>query len=91
MRYFYIFILTLILISCNDKKGYGKTKVQYGNPITDISESECRDANIKGKRLGNGTTQGFDKIVYYKEYVYHIGQYINFHLCHYKKKYNINE
>ena len=27
MRYFYIFILTLILISCNDKKGYGGVKV----------------------------------------------------------------
>ena len=27
MRYFYIFILTLILISCNEKKGYSHTPV----------------------------------------------------------------
>ena len=88
MKYFYIFILTLILISCNDKKGYGKTRVQYGIPITDISESECRDANIKGKRLGDGTIPVYEKIVYYKGYVYYIGQYISFHYCHYKMKYH---
>ena len=33
MRYFYIFILTLILISCNEKKGYSKVKIQYGERI----------------------------------------------------------
>ena len=30
MRYFYILILILILISCNEKKAYSETRIAFG-------------------------------------------------------------
>ena len=44
MRYFYIFILTLILISCNEKKGYGSSTIEYGTERTDISVENVADS-----------------------------------------------
>ena len=43
MKYFYIFILTLILISCNEKKGYSAIMVEYGEAVKVTSKSECRN------------------------------------------------
>ena len=51
MRHFYIFILTLTLISCNEKKGYSEVKIEYGEKIEVTSESECRNVVEKGKIL----------------------------------------
>ena len=97
MRYFYIFILTLVLISCNEKKGYGTT-IEYGERIKDISESECRDANAKGNLLAvmyefqmrdEGALRDVrDKLVYYKGFVYSIRQFYHKHICLRKRKYH---
>ena len=51
MRYFYIFVLTLILISCNDKKGYGNERVILGDRETEISVKKCVKVLQKGKVL----------------------------------------
>ena len=51
MKYFLIFLLTLVLISCNEKKGYGKIRIEYGVKTTDISAKECRDANATGNTI----------------------------------------
>lgn len=63
MRYFYIFILTLILISCNEKKGYSHTPViEFGEGVYGISLSECRDVVVKGKiirEIQNSDTKSF--------------------------------
>ena len=88
MRYFYIFILTLVLISCNEKKGYGTT-IEYGERIKDISESECRDANAKGNILTHYEINDLThKVVLYKRYVYLIYQYTYAHICVHKRKYH---
>tara|TARA_A100001015_G_scaffold62286_1_gene68649 strand:+ start:3709 stop:4008 length:300 start_codon:yes stop_codon:yes gene_type:complete len=97
MRYFLIFILTLILISCNEKKGYGTT-IEYGDFIVDISESECRDANAKGNLLAvmkefqmedeDYLREVRDKLVFYKGYVYSIRQFYYKHICERKRKYH---
>ena len=91
MRYFYIFILTLILISCNEKKGYGRL-VEYGEQNFNVSVSECRDANSKGNFLGvlqsDQSYSTIIKIVYYKGYVYRIQQFYDYHTCNDKRKYH---
>ena len=74
MKYFYLFILTLILISCNEKKGYGTT-IEYGDIIKDISESECRDVVVKGKiirEIQNSDTKSFRTLMYHKGYIYRL-------------------
>ena len=91
MKYFLIFLLTLVLISCNEKKGYGKIRIEYGVKTTDISAKECRDANAKGNFMGvmerNPDHPYFHKLVYYKGYVYLITQGYEKHICKYKRKY----
>ncbi len=56
MKYFYIFILTLILISCNEKKGYSEQIIRYGEWEYLESESECIDVVKKGKILSTFLT-----------------------------------
>ena len=94
MRYFYIFILTLILISCNEKKGYSKVKIEYGEKIEEISESECRNVVEKGKILFTWQDPkdaaywfGFLRILH-KGYVYKVSSSFNFHKCYYKRKFH---
>ena len=59
MRYFYILILTLILISCNEKKGYSSVAIEYGDRIQVSSVSECRNVVEKGKILSTWRHQSF--------------------------------
>jgi len=76
MRYFYIFILTLILISCNEKKGYSHTPViEFGEGVYGISLSECRDVVVKGKiirEIQNSDTKSFRTLMYHKGYIYRL-------------------
>ena len=91
MRYFYIFILTLILISCNEKKGYSDIVVNYGVVEKVKDEGECRDANAKGQLLGFIGVQGtffVEKVILYRNYVYYITQHQSNHHCEYKRKYH---
>ena len=90
MKYFLIFLLTLVLISCNEKKGYGKIRIEYGVKTTDISAKECRDANATGNTITilNQEDPFYFKLVYYKNYVYRISQYLDQHFCEYKMKYH---
>ena len=96
MRYFYIFILTLILISCNEKKGYSKVKIQYGERIEITSESECRNVVEKGKILSTyfpkSTSEGKRSIVttriLHKGFIYRVYMYDLSHDCIDKRKYH---
>ena len=93
MRYFYIFILTLILISCNEKKGYSYTwtKIPYSDIEDNIPFSEC----IKVIENGNHIATFQDPNVYnhvwsriiYDGYVYEIETYEYVMFCNYKRKY----
>ena len=95
MKYFYIFILTLILISCNEKKGYSKVKIEYGERIEEISESECRNVVEKGKILFTYQNPeykdnywfGYLRILH-KGYVYKVSSSFDFHTCYWKRKFH---
>ena len=78
MKYFYIFILTLILISYNEKKGYsGQLGIRTGN----ISDSECMEAIKNGTTISSVSekvelvkseyTMGVNRVLY-KEFIYRI-------------------
>ena len=94
MRYFYIFILTLILISCNEKKGYSWVKISSGEKISITDESECRKAIEKGKVLANWQVVHPKEMekwmeylrILYKGYVYTILSGHDFHRCDFKRK-----
>ena len=96
MRYFYIFILTLILISCNEKKGYSKVEIEYGEDIEVTSESECRNVVEKGKILSTyfnkDTLEEYSSKVktriLYKGYIYWITMYTKSHICYDKRKFH---
>ena len=93
MRYFYIFILTLILISCNEKKGYSMVAIGYGEEIEVTSESECRNVVEKGKILFTYQNPeykddywfGYLRILH-KGYVYKVSSSSDYHRCFYKRK-----
>ena len=90
MKYFYLFILTLILISCNEKKGYGTT-IEYGDIIKDISESECRDVVVKGKIIRDIQsiyTKNINTLVYHKGYIYQLKITIDNVICFSKRKFH---
>ena len=90
MKYFYIFILTLILISCNEKKGYGTT-IEYGDIIKDISESECRDVVVKGKIIRDIQdihSKNKYPLIYYKGYIYKLQITYKNSLCFSKRKFH---
>ena len=88
MRYFYIFILTLILISCNEKKGYGTT-IEYGDIIKDISESECRDVVVKGKIIRDKSmNKSFYTLIYHQGFIYKLHIYDDSLNCNYKRKFH---
>ena len=92
MRYFYIFILTLILISCNEKKGYSHTPViEFGEGVYGISLSECRDVVVKGKiirEIQNSDTKSFRTIIYHKGYIYRLKITEDDISCFNKKKFH---
>ncbi len=93
MRYFYIFILTLILISCNDKKGYGGVKVDYGDKINVTDEDECRKVLEKGKIISSVPTNSVSKtyfisIILYKNYLYRVNFRDDYHYCEWKQKFH---
>ena len=93
MRYFYIFILTLILISCNEKKGYSDVSVMYGKLELVFDETECRKVIEKGKILSTiveGETLGLipETRVLYKGYIYRIGIGMKGHICFDKRKFH---
>jgi len=93
MRYFYIFILTLILISCNEKKGYSEVEIEYGEEIEVSSESECRNVVEKGKILLTYQNPeykdeywfGYLRILH-KGYVYRVSSSNRYHRCYEKRK-----
>ena len=89
MRYFYIFILTLILISCNEKKGYGTT-IEYGAKEK-VDPDYCRSVIRDGRTIfvmERNEMQGYeDKVVYWKGSVYRIIQFENKHTCKYKREF----
>ena len=94
MKYFYIFILTLILISCNEKKGYGEVIVEYDNlNVIEVEDmKECRKAVEKGKILSTITYNDVEptyetKILQYEDYVYVVGFKMFQHKCKNKRKY----
>ena len=76
MKYFYIFILTLILISCNEKKGYSFIDVELGREETNISEKECVKVLQKGNVIYQSTDSLFGDFDFsrmiYKDYLYYI-------------------
>ena len=93
MRYFYIFILTLILISCNEKKGYSEVEIEYGEEIEVTSESECRNVVEKGKILLTYQYPEFEDWITYlrilhKGYVYRVSSTSEYHMCHEKRKFH---
>ena len=48
MRYFLILLLTLLLISCNEKKGYGSPNMEYKILKKDNSVNEWRNLCMQG-------------------------------------------
>tara|TARA_B100000941_G_C28137849_1_gene366172 strand:- start:55 stop:339 length:285 start_codon:yes stop_codon:yes gene_type:complete len=92
MRYFYILILTLILISCNEKKGYSQVFIEYGEKIVVTDESECRNVVEKGKILTTFTTDKMDDYIsvriLHKGYIYFLSMNNNVHICSWKKKFH---
>ena len=103
MRYLYIFILTLILISCNEKKGYSDVEIIHAERIEVTSESECRNAIEKGKILltyQNPEKQMLDVLNYtnkywwgylrilHKGYVYEVASFEDLHKCFEKRKFH---
>ena len=96
MRYFYIFILTLILISCNEKKGYSKVEIEYGEEIEVTSESECRNVVEKGKILStyfdkdtsNEESSQVKTRILHKGYIYWITMNNSYHICYDKRKFH---
>ncbi len=97
MRYFYIFILTLILISCNEKKGYSQPVIEFGEPIYsnsssfDLSESECRDVVVKGKIIREiqlGEIKNHRTLMYHKGYIYRLKITEDNITCFHKRKFH---
>ena len=79
MRYFYIFILTLILISCNEKKGYS---FSLGIRTSNVSDSECMEAikngtiissiSVIGEEIaGSKHTLGVNRVLY-NDFIYYV-------------------
>ncbi len=92
MKYFLIFLLTLVLISCNEKKGYSDVAIEYGKEIEVTSESECRNVVEKGKILftyhdPDNNWFGFLRILH-KGYVYKVSSSFDFHTCYWKRKFH---
>ena len=83
MRYFYIFILTLILISCNEKKGYSYV-IEYGESKEITNESECRNVVEKGKMISNN--KRLTRFLY-KGFIYWVLIYDDSLECYYKRKF----
>ena len=97
MRYFYIFILTLILISCSED-GYAIFQVPYGEEYGVVDGNECYNALEKGKILVttvDGKISGDDYTVWYKilyeGHIYKISMVDSFHLYFSKRKFRRNE
>ena len=94
MRYFYIFILTLILISCNEKKGYSTVAIEYGDRIQVSSVSECRNVVEKGKILSTwreleDTNPSFVRVrILHKGFIYVVNMHDASHICFYKRKFH---
>ena len=87
MRYFYIFILTLILISCNEKKSYSLVVIKYGEEIKVKSESECRDVVVKGKIIRDKfMDKSFYTLIYHKGFIYKVYIYDDSLQCYWKRK-----
>ena len=93
MKYFYIFILTLILITCNEKKGYSGVEIEYGEEIDVTSDSECRKVVEKGKILstyfsdGVSTTKSVHTRILYKNFIYKLRLNDFYHICYWKRKF----
>ena len=91
-------MLTLILISCNEKKGYAEQILMYGPVEWDFDSDACVSANQMGKMLGimsmpDKYNNAMEKLVYWNNYVYYIYQRENQHMCRYRRQYlfdNIN-
>ena len=97
MKYFLIFLLTLVLISCNEKKGYSDVAIEYGKEIEVTSESECRNVVEKGKILytypntihSNHDFEDFAFLrILHKGYVYKVSSSFDFHTCYWKRKFH---
>ena len=94
MKYFYFFILTLFLISYNER-GYAISNVQYGTEETVTNSNECRYVMEKGKILAS-TVEGaisanefqiWHKILY-EGYIYKVVIHDFGHICFSKRKFH---
>tara|TARA_Y100001968_G_scaffold314708_1_gene340423 strand:+ start:1280 stop:1651 length:372 start_codon:yes stop_codon:yes gene_type:complete len=93
MKNFYILILTLILISCNEKNGYSEVSIEYGDIEKVISESECRNVVEKGKILSTfHDPQKHHSFIFtrilHKGQIYMLLMDSNGHTCNWKRKFH---
>ena len=96
MKYFLIFLLTLVLISCTEKKGYSDVAIEYGKEIEDTSESECRNVVEKGKILStyfptstrDGKGSKVTTRILHKGFIYRVYMYDLSHDCIDKRKFH---